>query len=106
MLGAHVVPGGVRFTVWAPNAERVTVIGGFNQWNRSAHSMQRRDGGVWELFVAGLGQGEHYKYFVVPRNGEGQEKADPYAFFSEATPRTASIVDVKAGLCCARPPTR
>jgi 1,4-alpha-glucan branching enzyme len=95
MLGAHLAHddtgGGIRFAVWAPNAELVTVIGGFNYWDRSAHPMQRRDGGVWELFVPGLGQGEHYKYFVVSRDGTGQEKADPYAFFAEATPRTASI---------------
>ena len=96
MLGAHGIDddmgtSGIRFAVWAPNAELVTVIGGFNYWNRAAHPMQRRDGGVWELFVPGLGQGEHYKYFVAARDGSAQEKADPYAFFSEATPRTASI---------------
>ena len=96
MLGAHLANDGargdgIRFAVWAPNAELVTVIGGFNYWNCTAHPMQRRDGGVWELFVPGLGQGEHYKFFVASRDGSGQEKADPYAFFSEATPRTASI---------------
>ena len=95
MLGAHLVhdngAAGVRFAVWAPNADLVTVIGNFNEWDREAHPMQRRDGGVWELFVPGLEQGEHYKYFVVSRTGAEQEKADPYAFFSEATPRTASI---------------
>jgi 1,4-alpha-glucan branching enzyme len=95
MLGAHLADdsagSGIRFAVWAPNAELVTVIGGFNYWNRASHPLQRRDGGVWELFVPGLGQGEHYKFFVIARDGSGQEKADPYAFFSEATPRTASI---------------
>ena len=92
MLGAHLFPGGVRFAVWAPNAESVTVIGGFNEWDREAHPMQHRDGGIWELFIPGLAQGEHYKYCVTAQDGSQQEKADPYAFFAETTPRTASIV--------------
>jgi 1,4-alpha-glucan branching enzyme len=96
MLGSHLVREGgvhgVRFSVWAPNADQVTVIGEFNQWNRTSHPMQHRDGGVWELFIPALGPGEHYKYCVVSRSGEIQEKSDPYAFFAEAPPRTASIV--------------
>ena len=96
MLGAHLVRegavSGVRFAVWAPNAQQVTVLGEFNQWNRRSHPMQRRDGGVWELFIPALGAGEHYKYCVRSRDGSEQEKADPYAFFAEAPPRTASIV--------------
>ena len=98
MLGAHLVRDGaglhqgVRFAVWAPNAELVTVIGDFNVWDRASHPMQLRDGGVWELFIPGLQQGEHYKYCVRSFAGMEQEKADPYAFFSEAPPRTASIV--------------
>ena len=96
MLGAHIVREGdvkgVRFAVWAPNAESLTVIGDFNRWDRAAHPMQHRDSGVWELFIPALGPGTHYKYCVRSREGEIQEKADPYAFFSEAPPRTASIV--------------
>ena len=96
MLGAHPVREGdvkgVRFAVWAPNAEAITVIGDFNRWNRASHPMQHRDSGVWELFIPALGPGTHYKYCVRSRDGEIQEKADPYAFFSEAPPRTASIV--------------
>ena len=96
MLGAHLVREGdvkgVRFAVWAPNAESITVIGDFNKWNRTANPMQHRDSGVWELFIPVLGPGTHYKYCVRSRDGEIQEKADPYAFFSEAPPRTASIV--------------
>ena len=96
MLGSHLVreegQQGVRFAVWAPNAREVTVIGEFNRWNRTSHPMQHRDGGVWELFIPTLGPGEHYKYCVVSRSGEMQEKSDPYAFFAEAPPRTASIV--------------
>jgi len=83
---------GVRFALWAPNADDVGVIGDFNQWNRANHPMQRRDGGVWELFIPVLGAGTHYKYSVRALSGELQEKSDPYAFFAEAPPRTASIV--------------
>jgi 1,4-alpha-glucan branching enzyme len=96
MLGAHLVhegdTRGVRFALWAPNADDVSVIGDFNQWNRANHPMQRRDGGVWELFIPVLGAGTHYKYSVRALSGEVQEKSDPYAFFAEAPPRTASIV--------------
>jgi 1,4-alpha-glucan branching enzyme len=96
MLGAHLVregdTRGVRFALWAPNADDVSVIGDFNQWNRTNHPMQRRDGGVWELFIPVLGAGTHYKYSVRALSGEVQEKSDPYAFFAEAPPRTASIV--------------
>jgi 1,4-alpha-glucan branching enzyme len=92
MLGAHLFPEGVRFAVWAPNAEQVSVIGNFNEWDRDSHPMQHRDGGVWELFIPGLAPGEHYKYCVTAKDGLQQEKADPYAFFAETTPRTASIV--------------
>jgi len=96
MLGAHLVregdTRGVRFALWAPNADDVSVIGDFNQWNRTNHPMQRRDAGVWELFIPVLGAGTHYKYSVRALSGEVQEKSDPYAFFAEAPPRTASIV--------------
>ncbi len=96
MLGAHPVREGdvkgVRFAVWAPNAESITVIGDFNRWDQTTHPMQHRDSGVWELFIPALGPGTHYKYCVRSRDGAIQEKADPYAFFCEAPPRTASIV--------------
>ena len=95
-LGAHLVSAdgvdGVRFAVWAPNAEQVTLMGDFNEWNRTSHLMSHRSGGVWEAFVPGLGQGTHYKYIVQSRDGSEQEKCDPYAFFAEVPPRTASIV--------------
>jgi 1,4-alpha-glucan branching enzyme len=95
-LGAHLVTAdgvdGVRFAVWAPNAESVTLQGDFNEWNRTSHPLTERTGGVWEAFVPGLGQGANYKYFVRSRTGHEQEKSDPYAFFAEVPPRTASIV--------------
>jgi len=95
-LGAHQVQAegaeGVRFAVWAPNAEQVTLIGDFNGWNRTSHPMSERIGGVWETLIPGLTQGAHYKYFVRGRDGFEQEKCDPYGFFAEVPPRTASIV--------------
>jgi 1,4-alpha-glucan branching enzyme len=95
-MGAHIVKAdgveGVRFAVWAPNAGYVSVVGDFNDWNRLSHPMQWHEGGVWELFVPGLAQGAHYKYAVISHHGWEQWKADPYGFFAEVPPRTASIV--------------
>ena len=82
---------GVRFAVWAPNATFVSVIGDFNGWNRESHSMLPSDSGVWQVFVPAVAQGAHYKFFIRSDDFE-QEKADPYAFFAEIAPRTASIV--------------
>ena len=97
-LGAHLIKldgtSGVRFAVWAPNAREVSVIGDFNSWNRSSHPMEcRGNSGIWETFIANLGDGELYKFFIRSHrdNHEG-EKADPYAFASEVRPRTASKV--------------
>ena len=97
LLGAHVteaqgVPG-VRFAVWAPNALVVTLAGEFNEWDIRRHPMRMRSGGVWELFVPGLGQGAAYKYNVKSRfAGYQQLKADPYAFGCELPPKSASVV--------------
>jgi 1,4-alpha-glucan branching enzyme len=96
-LGAHItdadgVPG-VRFAVWAPNAVSVTVAGEFNDWDTRRHPMRRRDGGVWEIFMPGLGQGAAYKYHIRSRfAGYQQLKADPYAFYCETPPKSASVV--------------
>lgn len=97
MLGAHVaeVGGekGVRFAVWAPHAKAVSVAGDFNDWDGSKHRMQKvKDSGIWVLFVPGLRAGELYKYEITGPKGEKFLKADPYAFYSEVRPRTASIV--------------
>jgi 1,4-alpha-glucan branching enzyme len=92
-LGAHVTEGGVRFAVWAPNALNVTVAGEFNEWDIRRHPMRWRNGGVWELFVPGLKEGTIYKYYVRSKFGGYQQlKADPYAFFCEAPPKSASVV--------------
>ncbi len=97
MLGAHCTESegvaGVRFTVWAPNAEVVTVVGDFNAWDERRHPMRLRSAGVWEIFLPGVGDGAHYKYAVRSRvHGYRQQKADPYAFGSETPPKSASVV--------------
>ena len=70
-LGAHLVEvegvEGVRFAVWAPNAEVVSVVGDFNEWDTRRHPMRLRTGGVWEIFLPGVGEGAQYKYFVRSR---------------------------------------
>jgi 1,4-alpha-glucan branching enzyme len=96
-FGAHVteVDGvrGVRFAVWAPNAEVVCLTGDFNQWDSRRHPMRRRSTGVWEIFIPGLENGATYKYFVRSRfHAYQQMKSDPYMFFSETPPKSASIV--------------
>ncbi len=95
-LGAHRATSegvdGVRFAVWAPNAAVVSVIGDFNRWDRTWHPMRLRDGGIWEMFIPGLGEGSNYKYSVLATSGHEQQKSDPYAFFAEVPPKTASVV--------------
>lgn len=96
-LGAHLVEcegvPGVRFAVWAPNALVVSVVGDFNEWDSRRHPMRLRNGGVWEIFIPHLRAGATYKFDVRSRfRGYHQQKADPYAFFSEAPPNSASVV--------------
>jgi 1,4-alpha-glucan branching enzyme len=96
-LGAHLVAldgvEGVRFAVWAPSAEVVSVVSDFNGWDTRRHPMRLREGGVWEIFLPGVPEGAPYKYFVRSRRrGYRQLKADPYAFRSEVPPRSASVV--------------
>ncbi len=87
-LGAHVVDGGVRFAVWAPNAQHVSVIGDFNGWDPAASPLSPVDGtGIWEGLVEGAATGERYKYHL-----DGREKADPISFQQEVPPKTASVV--------------
>jgi 1,4-alpha-glucan branching enzyme len=96
-LGAHLSERnghlGVQFAVWAPNAERVSVIGDFNNWNISADIMRPNSAGVWEGFVPDIGSGAVYKYHVISRDRPyAVDKADPYGFAAEIRPRTASRV--------------
>jgi 1,4-alpha-glucan branching enzyme len=92
-LGAHLTETGVRFAVWAPNAENVTVTGEFNDWDIRRHPMRRRNGGIWEILMPGLGEGASYKYHIRSKfAGYQQLKADPYAFYCETPPKSASVV--------------
>lgn len=84
---------GVRFTVWAPRASEVRVIGCFNHWQGNAHQMKRDvDTGVWSLFIPDISEDTLYKYEIWTADGRVFEKADPYAIYSELRPGTASIV--------------
>ena len=97
-LGAHPINhegvDGTHFAVWAPNAERASVVGDFNIWDGRRHPMRRRGGtGVWETFVPGMGEGTIYKYEIRGPGGQILPlKADPVGFGSEHPPRTGSVV--------------
>ncbi len=84
---------GVHFAVWAPNAQRVSVIGDFNRWDGRVHPMRQLvPSGVWEIFIPDLPDGACYKYEVRTRAGHLLEKADPYARRFEVPPNSASII--------------
>jgi 1,4-alpha-glucan branching enzyme len=97
-LGAHpdTVNGvkGVSFSVWAPNAEYVSVIGDFNNWNRARHGLSaRQESGIWEGFVPGVKQGAVYKFFIRSQyNNFENEKTDPFGFYNEVSPKSGSVV--------------
>jgi len=96
-LGAHVRTHegarGVHFAVWAPNALRVSVVGNFNHWDGRQHPMRGCTGGIWEVFIPELAQGEVYKFEIKSRHNDYLvEKADPYGFAAEYRPKTASVV--------------
>lgn len=96
-LGAHVkeVNGirGVHFSVWAPNALRVSVVGDFNNWDGRRHQMRNLGtAGVWELFIPGLSEGELYKFEIKTKDKQIQLKADPFKFASELRPKTAGVI--------------
>ena len=96
MLGAHFMEKdgkkGVRFSVWAPHAKAVSVVGDFNAWDTRTHTMQKiSDGEIWTIFIEGLEEGEVYKYAIEPQwGGPHIMKADPYGFYAEKKPKTAS----------------
>lgn len=96
-LGAHLTEKGglhgVHFAVWAPNAKSVSVIGDFNEWNPAANMMSPSRAGVWESFVAGVGQGALYKFHIESNyRNYTVDKADPYGFAAQIRPATASCV--------------
>jgi len=97
MLGAHKVKGkggkaGYRFAVWAPNAVSVSVVCDGNGWDRNKGKMLRHEqSGIWELFLPDVTEGQNYKYSIETRQGDIILKADPYAFYAEVRPDTASV---------------
>ncbi len=84
---------GTSFCVWAPNARAVRVVGEFNHWQGVGHSMRSLgSSGVWEIFIPGVGDGAHYKYEILGKDGHWKQQADPMARRTEVPPHTASIV--------------
>jgi 1,4-alpha-glucan branching enzyme len=97
-LGAHPMEHegkeGTCFAVWAPDAQKVYVMGDFNGWDKESHPLRpRRKSGIWEGFIPGVGKGANYKYHIASRfHGYHVDKADPFALYSEVPPKTGSIV--------------
>ncbi len=96
-LGAHLrmidgVPG-TSFAVWAPNAQRISVVGDFNGWDGRFHAMRLLGvSGVWEIFIPGVRQGAHYKFEIRDAHGRVKLNTDPFGFFFEVAPKQAAIV--------------
>ena len=102
VLGAHVMKHqgvqGTHFAVWAPNAQRVSVIGDFNTWDGRRHPLRPvGQTGVWEVFIPQVGDGALYKYQVIGADGQVRDKADPMGFGSQHPPEQASVVRDLAG---------
>ncbi len=92
-LGAHLVDGGVSFAVWAPNAQKVAVVGDWNRWDGDVDMLEPTgSSGIWHAVVPGAGEGAKYKFEIVGRDGQLRLKADPFAFAAEVPPKTASVV--------------
>ena len=96
-LGAHPITvdevEGTYFAVWAPDAKQISVMGEFNAWDKSSHPLcPKGQSGIWEGFIPGVAKGTIYKYYLIShRRGYRVEKADPFAFYTEMPPKTASI---------------
>jgi len=98
-LGSHLITvdgvRGTHFAVWAPNAAGVSVVGNFNEWNPKTHLLRARrdESGIWEGFIAGIDKGALYKYYIISKYDNYRvNKGDPFAFYWEVPPKTASIV--------------
>ncbi|MCT4594349.1 MAG: 1,4-alpha-glucan branching protein GlgB [Anaeromicrobium sp.] len=96
-LGAHIVDyrgiKGVSFTLWAPRPKEIRVVGDFNNWNGEGFSMKKvHDSGIWNIFIGGIHEGDIYKYEIHTMDGRVLLKSDPYGFYSELRPNTASVV--------------
>ena len=92
ILGAHIRDGGVHFALWAKNAAQVYLAGDFNNWEEKSLPMSKNEAGVWELFVSDVGEGVRYKFVIETSEGHLLWKADPFAFYSQMRPETASVV--------------
>ncbi|MCI5189204.1 MAG: 1,4-alpha-glucan branching protein GlgB [Candidatus Electrothrix sp. AS4_5] len=95
-LGAHLITfdgqEGVVFSVWAPNAQQVALIGDFNAWDDTVCPMHPSSGGIWSLFLPGLTEHAVYKYRITTQRNEQFDKSDPYGFAMELRPNTGSVV--------------
>jgi len=97
-IGAHPMTrgdeDGTCFSVWAPNAREISVIGGFNDWTPGSHKLlPRGESGIWEGFIPGVGKGALYKFHIVSaHHGHVVDKTDPFGLLQEKPPRTASVV--------------
>ncbi len=95
-MGAHLIENknqkGVMFCIWAPNAKSISIIGDINSWDGRHHPMQKRLGGIWELFMPTMKERDTYKYEIRTQQGHIYEKADPYGFLHEIRPQNGSIV--------------
>lgn len=96
LFGAHLTyengKPGVQFTLWAPSASGVSVLGNFNNWNGTENKMEMMENGIWTTFVAYIGEGDIYKYEIITNKGEKLIKSDPFGFYGEKRPGTASVV--------------
>lgn len=92
-MGVHPTKDGAWFSVWAPAARKVTVAGDFNYWNKTEHPLSSQgNSGIWTGWIRGPQIGQTYKFIITTEKGEVLEKADPYAFWTEDPPRTASRI--------------
>ncbi len=96
VMGAHPdvqdgIPG-TRFAVWAPNARDVSIVCDANHWQHGQNPLHRVDDGIWAGFVPGMRHGDTYKYSICNSWGHVEQKADPYGYFAELRPKSASIV--------------
>lgn len=92
IFGAHLTKAGVHFAVYAPNAKNISVIGAFNNWDDKENTMKKDAHGIWEADVPNAKPGQSYKYRITQSTGTIVDKMDPYAFYSELRPNTASII--------------
>lgn len=92
-LMTHQGARGAAFSVWAPNAKTVSVVGDFNLWDHRRHQMRKLgESGIWEIFIPGVKEGDNYKFSVTQSDGRRVDKTDPYGLCAELRPNTASVL--------------